>query len=193
MVWWSRRARRQPAAADDGPIIAGIGIALNARAGTGGSYWTTFFPAAVVLGFGMAVTVAPLTTTVMAAVKREHAGVASGINNAVSRVAGLLAIAVFGVVLVRTFDARVQPDLARLHLTESVRTALDRELPKMGGADVKAAVPDDSSTRASVHDTIARAFVRAFRVVVIGAAGVALAAAIFGALLPRSVAHSRQH
>jgi EmrB/QacA subfamily drug resistance transporter len=176
-----------------GPIIAGIGIALNARAGTGGSYWTTFFPAAVVLGFGMAVTVAPLTTTVMAAVKREHAGVASGINNAVSRVAGLLAIAVFGVVLVRTFDARVQPDLARLHLTESVRTALDRELPKMGGADVKAAVPDDSSTRASVHDTIARAFVRAFRVVVIGAAGVALAAAIFGALLPRSVAHSRQH
>ena len=166
-----------------GPAVAAIGIALFARPGIGGSYWTTFFPAVVVLGLGMAVTVAPLTTTVMGAVESDHAGVASGVNNAVSRVAGLLAVAVFGVILVRTFDARVATSLDRLPLTASVRTAIDRELPKMAGADVDAALPIDSSRRAEVHDAIAGAFVSAFRLVLIGAAAVALMAALFGAVI----------
>ena len=78
----------------------------------------------------MAITVAPLTTTVMGAVDRAHAGVASGINNAVARVAGLLAIAVFGVVLARTFDARVAPRLDRVGLAPAARAAIDRELAR---------------------------------------------------------------
>jgi len=86
-----------------GALLASSGFAVFAFAGIGGSYWTTFFPGAVVLGFGGAAFVAPLTTTVLDAVDVSHAGIASGINNAVSRTAGLIAIAALGIALADTF------------------------------------------------------------------------------------------
>jgi EmrB/QacA subfamily drug resistance transporter len=166
-----------------GPALAAIGVALHARPGIGGSYWTTFFPAVVVLGFGMAITVAPLTTTVMGAVDSRHAGVASGINNAVARIAGLVAIAVFGVVLARTFDARVKPRLDRLALTSPERSAIDRELPKMAGARLEEVPSIQAPQRAAVRQAVDEAFVSAFRLVMIGAAALALAGAAFGAMI----------
>lgn len=82
-----------------GAILAGFGFLAYALPGSDGSYWTTFFPAATILGCGGALFVAPLTTTVMNSVPVEHSGLASGVNNAVARTAGLIGVAVLGVVV----------------------------------------------------------------------------------------------
>jgi EmrB/QacA subfamily drug resistance transporter len=179
-----------------GPVIAALGFALYARPGTDGSgidgsYWTTFFPAIVVLGFGMAITVAPLTTTVMGAVDPRHAGAASGINNAVARVAGLMAIAIFGVMLARTFEMRVTPRLDRLALSPAARSDVDRELPKMAGADIERVSLAGPEDRAAVRAVIDEGFVFAFRMVMICAAGLALAAAACGRRIPSHATEAR--
>jgi MFS family permease len=93
----SRTGARFPLLA--GAILAAAGFAAFGIPGTDGSYWTTFFPAALLLGFGGALFVAPLTATVMDAVPASEVGIASGINNAVARAAGLIAIAALGLLL----------------------------------------------------------------------------------------------
>jgi EmrB/QacA subfamily drug resistance transporter len=165
-----------------GPAIAAVGIALFARMGIGDSYWTTIFPAVCLLGFGMTITVAPLTTAVMGAVETAHSGVASGVNNTVSRVAGLLTIAVFGVFLVRTFDAQARPRLEQLALPPAAQRQIEEELPKMAGADLKS-VTLNPGQRDAAQRVINDAFVSGFRIVVFGSAILALAAAGFGAAI----------
>jgi hypothetical protein len=169
-----------------GPLIAAAGLALFARSGIGTSYWSTILPAVVVLGLGMAVTVAPLTTTVMGAVPSDHSGVASGINNTVARVAGLLAVAVFGVVLVRNFDADVMPRLDRMALSPSVKAQIVKELPKMAGAELSS-VSLDAGQRAAVQQSVRKAFVGGFRLVVLEASVLALVAAAFGAGIRKEI------
>jgi hypothetical protein len=135
----------------------------------------------------MAITVAPLTTTVMSAVDPEHAGVASGVNNAVARVAGLLAIALFGVVLTRTFEARVRPALDRAAIPSHVRGEIERELPKMAGADLTRVSSIPPAEAPAIQAIIDGGFVFAFRLVMIGAAGLALAAAAVGSAMRQDV------
>jgi MFS family permease len=108
-----------------GPLVAACGIALFAVAPQNGDYWTAFFPAVAVMGLGMTISVAPLTTTVMNAIPDSESGLASGVNNAVSRLASLLAVAVFGAVLVTVFNHSLDQRLSHLTLSPDVRAQVD--------------------------------------------------------------------
>ena len=164
-----------------GPIIAAIGLAGFALPGIGGSYWLTFFPAVVVLGLGMAITVAPLTTTVMGAVSESQAGIASGINNAVARTAGLLSIALLSIALLRAFNYNLDHRLANLNLTAQVQQALDAQRIKLAGAEVPAGLTPDLT--AAIRQAIAASFVDSFRLVIFISIGLALASALIAALM----------
>jgi EmrB/QacA subfamily drug resistance transporter len=160
-----------------GPIIVAVGFALLTIPGIGGAYWTTFFPSMVALGFGMAVSVAPLTTTVMRGADDRYAGVASGINNATARVAGLLAVALLGSIAVGVFGRALDERLDRLQPAAEVRSALRAEVPKLAEAKAPKGI-----ARAE-HEVLERAlhesFVRSFRVVsLLAAALAALSAAV---------------
>jgi EmrB/QacA subfamily drug resistance transporter len=159
-----------------GPAIAAAGLALLAVPGTGGGYWTTFFPAILVLGFGMAVSVAPLTTTVMGAVEESHAGLASGVNNAVSRCAGLLAIAVLGLLILGIFGRGLDRRLAGLGLPPAALQALEKDRAKLAAIDVPVSLAEGQRT--AVRSAVDEAFLEAYRGVMLAAAGLALLASV---------------
>ena len=164
-----------------GPVIVGAGSALFALPGIGGSYWTTFFPAMAVLGLGMAVSVAPLTTTVMSAAGSQHAGTASGINNAISRIAGMLAIALLGALVVGVFGAALDRRLAELQVSPEIRCALNAEVPEFAEAKVPPRI--EGEQRRMLEKALDESFVRSFRVAMLVAAGVALASALCASLM----------
>lgn len=157
--------------------LAAAGFTIFAFAGLGHGYWTTFFPGAVVLGCGLACAVAPLTTTVMDALAPEHAGIASGVNNAVSRTAGLLAIAGLGIVLATVFDRTLTGELGRAGLSSATRSAVARERATIVAGHVPATL-GDGRERALVAGAIARAYADGFRIVMLVSALLALVAAI---------------
>jgi hypothetical protein len=163
-----------------GPLVAGGGLALLALPAIGGSYWTTFFPGVVVLGIGMGLTVAPLTTAVMGAVEPRHAGVASGINNAVARAAGLLAIAALGVLLFCRFNQALDAALGPLSLSARELTIVDAQRSRLGAADFSAFAP---ALQTSLRAAFAAAYVTAFRTVMLAGAALAVLAAFAGLAL----------
>ena len=159
-----------------GPSIAAVGFTLFAVPGIGGSYWTTFFPAIVVLGIGMGIAVAPLTTTVMGAAGQDRAGVASGINNAVARVASLLAIAVLGIVVAAIFNATLDSSLSMLHVAPDIQRVLDAQRANLAGAQVPDSVQEPM--RSTLQRAIAGSFVAGFRVAMVICAALAVASAV---------------
>jgi len=156
-----------------GPFVAAAGFALFAVPRINGNYWTSFFPAVVVLGLGMAISVAPLTTTVMSAVGEEQAGVGSGINNAVSRTAGLLAIAVFGVMMLHGFSQNLASGLSEIEMDEQLRHSIYDQRVKLAALEVPPNT--DSATLEKIKVAIAESFVSGFRKIMFSAAALAMA------------------
>ena len=158
-----------------GPLIVALGFVLFAVPSVGDSYWKTFFPAVIVLGFGMAITVAPLTTVVMNSVNQDRVGTASGINNAVARVAGVLAIAALGIVMVKAFGFRLNRSMTTLSLPPAILEELQASEIKLAGLPVPAGL--DPTTNAAIKGSIGEAFVFGFRIVMLICGGLSLASA----------------
>jgi EmrB/QacA subfamily drug resistance transporter len=158
-----------------GPLIAAIGFVLFSIAGRELSYWKSFFPAFVVLGLGMAISVAPLTTAVMGSVDRDRAGAASGINNAVARVAGLLAIAILGIVMVKIFTSSLHRELASGPIPSGLLDYFQSNAIKLAGLDLPAGLDPDLAMW--IRAAIADAFISAFRAEMLISAGLCLAGA----------------
>jgi len=159
-----------------GPIVAASGYALFILPGVGGRYWSTFFPAVVVVGLGMALSVAPLTTTVMNSVESNHAGVASGVNNAVSRTAGLFGIAILGIVILHAYGRALEGRLSSLPITRESRISIDEQRVRLGATEIPAGGSDEM--RVVLRQAIDESFVTGFRVVMTTAVGLSLASAV---------------
>ena len=182
-----RHGARVPLVA--GPALASAGFALLAWPGVGTSYWTGFLPGVLVLGLGMSIAVAPLTTVVMAAVPPASAGVASGINNAVSRVAGVLAIAVFGWLLAGVFDPHLRDALAAT-VPSDVADAAWAQRGRLAALEPPASASADAAL--AIRDATKAAFVAGFRAVMLTSAALALASAwIAFVTIPRGQVKAR--
>jgi EmrB/QacA subfamily drug resistance transporter len=155
-----------------GPLITAVGFILFARPKVGGSYWTTFFPAALVLGLGMSSVVAPLTTTVMDSVGPEQAGVASGVNNAVSRLASLLSIAVLGLIALNAFGSGLEKRLVASNIPQQAREQILAQKNHL--TQIQLPLELDGQGKVEAKAAIDTSFVRAFRAVMIFCAVLAI-------------------
>ena len=143
-----------------GPIVAGIGMLLLLRVGVDADYVSEVLPGVFFFGLGLAATVAPLTTTVLNAVEERHAGVASGINNAISRVAGLVAIAALGAAISAGFGSSLDDALAGETLSPAERTAVAdaKSQPLAGDARGDLSPAERAALEPAIRDSSHSAF-----------------------------------
>lgn len=160
-----------------GPMVVAAGFAMFAVLPIGGgSYWKAYFPASLALGLGMAITVAPLTTVAMNSVDQQNAGTASGINNAVARVAGVLAIAVFGGVMVKVFDSHLEWKLTNLRLPPNMVQEIRARGVELAGLEPPHGL--DANAVVAIRGAIFGSFVSGFRVVLLCCAGLSIGSAV---------------
>jgi EmrB/QacA subfamily drug resistance transporter len=158
-----------------GAFVAAAGFALFAIAGEGKSYWASFFPASAVLGIGAAIFVAPLTATVMNSLETAHAGVASGVNNAIARAGGLIAVAGLGLILSAVFYHAYDAQIGRAGLSAQTRLALTRDRARLLTGYVPGNIA--SADRPVVRAIVDNSFVGGFAWAMATSAGLAFAAA----------------
>jgi len=164
-----------------GPLTAALGFALFALPDIGGSYWTTYFPAVVVLGIGMSVSVAPLTTAVMGSVDQQYVGTASGVNNAVSRTAGLIAIAVFGIIVLAVFSSSLASHLTAVSVPAGIHQSIIEQQNKLVGIEIPTGV--SAATHTAVQRAIAESFIASFRVIMLLSSVLAVCSSLCSLLL----------
>ncbi len=166
-----------------GPAIAAIGYILLARPRVGGSYWTTYFPGIAALGFGMTVSVSPLTTVVMNSVEKDRSGIASGTNNAVSQIAALLAIALSAPLFFAQFSTALKTNLRQSHVSSETAAHVEGLQRQLGAIQTT-----DTQARQAIDD----AFVAAFRLITLLGGGAAAAAGCIAILTIRNQPLSRK-
>ena len=156
-----------------GPFLVAVGFGLFAFGAGSANYWTGILPAVLVLGLGMALVVTPLTTAVMGAVSNTQSGVASGINNAISRTGGLLAVAGFSLLLSYVFNDALDDRLDKIALSSDIRALVEVERFKLAAATIPTSL--DSDIAEAVRAAIDHSFITGVRTVMALGAGLALA------------------
>jgi EmrB/QacA subfamily drug resistance transporter len=159
-----------------GPVVAAFGFLLFAKPGISGNYWITYFPAMIVLGLGMSGVVAPLTTTVMGSVSEHQAGVASGVNNAVSRVASLLSIAVLGMVAFHVFNVQLERRLDAVQMAGPQKHSVMEQRSRLTQIEPPRGL--NSHQQQELKRSINESFLSGFRWVMFISAGLALFSAV---------------
>ncbi len=165
-----------------GPVIVAAGMALLAAAGTGSGYFTIFLPGLALFGIGMAAVIPPLTKSALS-VSKEFSGSASGINNVMSRVAGLLAIAVLGVIILSIFSGRLADNLSTTDLSPAQQQEITGQAEKLGGISV----PDSFSgvEQQQANEAIDDSFAAGYRSTMAICAGLAFCGGIISVFLIR--------
>ncbi|MEM7031858.1 MAG: MFS transporter [Chloroflexota bacterium] len=171
------------------PLIA-VGLILTsasfvwlASLGLTTSYWTSFFPALTLFGMGLGVTIVPVTTVAMGALPNQYSGVASGVNNAASRVANMAAIAIFGAVIVAVFQSALAARTEALGLETTVRATFLLEANDLGATQPPVGLSD--ALTSATQDAITQAFLDSFQLVMWLSAAISLFSLIIALMVLR--------
>src|SRR6266571_3901874 len=159
-----------------GPLLTAVGYAWFMLPSIGDNYWSNFFPPIAAVGLGMAITVAPLTTTVMSSVPQNRAGIASGVNNAVARTAGLIAIALLGIVMLDVFRNGLDRHLNGSKFPPAIIDSVRAQSTKL--AAIRLPADPDSATQERIYGAINNSFVSGFRAIMLIGATLATAGAV---------------